>query len=1191
VSPTSPEVSLEDRYLLDEGRVFLTGVQALVRLPMVQARRDRAAGLRVGTYVTGYPGSPLGGYDLAMQQAGRVADAHGVVHAPAQNEEGAIGALLGTQMLERYPHSRYDGVVGLWYGKGPGLDRSGDALRHGTYAGTSRHGAVVILSGEDHEAKSSTIPYQQEWAFVHAGIPVLYPASIAETLELGLHAIALSRYSGVWAAMKLVGPLCDGGETIAVEPDAPRIVVPELEIDGAPFAKEQYFRFFPGETVETERRLYDERLVAARAYGEANALDRVVTGGPDDRIGIVTAGKNLTDTRRALADLGLDDGALRRAGIRLIQIRMLYPLSETFLRAATAGLRELIVVEDKRGFLEERVKEALYAVADRPVVVGKRDEAGATLFPAHGGLDADAVAERLGARLRAHVGDAAGGIDRRLDQLAAVAARGQGALPIRVPNYCSGCPHNISTVVAEGQSAWGAPGCHAFANAIGQPERSIDGYTQYGGEGLPWIGLAPFSDRRHIIQNIGDGALFHSSYMNVRACVAAGVDITFRVLFNGSIANTGGQPAVGGTDAANLARLLALEGVKRVAIIAAEPSDYAPAQLPDVVTVHGAADLQDVQAKLAETPGVTVLLYDGMCANERRRQRKRGLLPPATEFVLINEDVCENCGHCGELTNCMSLHKVPTEFGPKTQVHQSTCNQDTSCLGGDCPSFITVQVTAGTGLRKVPPPAIAADAVPAPEPPELVEPFHVYLPGVGGTGVLTVNALLAWAALIDGKHAVTYDQTGGAQKWGAVISSIILSRPDAEAVPTGNHIGTGRADLYLCLDPMSGADPANVRRCSRERTAAVINSGLLPNGEMVRDISYAAPVDAMVRAVGRHTHPDRTLVVPARDVAEQLLGDHMATNVVAVGVALQAGLLPLAAESIEAAIRLNGVAVDANLQAFRYGRLLQHDPAGVAELVAARTAALRPRGGRAVERLGARQSRHHRELLSRCEALGEESRRLLGIRIAELIEYQDAGYAERYVDFVLDVAARERAAVGAGAGLDVTQEVARQLYKLMAYKDEYEVARLHLTAGLKERAAELFAEPRTVKYNLHPPVLRALGMKRKLRFGPSFNIALRALRGMRRLRGTALDPFGYAAIRRRERWLVGWYQDLVRTGLDALRPDNVAAVVALAGIPDGIRGYEDIKARRIEAAVERAGTLVQDLAAAPAINIVQVRGG
>ncbi len=854
-----PALTLDDRYLREEGQVYLSGMQALVRLPLDQSRRDRRAGLRIGTFISGYPGSPLGGYDLTLRQARHILAEHDIRHVPGANEELAATALSGTQMLDRYPHSRYDGVVGLWYGKGPGVDRSGDALKHGNFAGTSRHGAVVVLSGDDHEAKSSTMPYQDDYAFVGHGMPVLYPASTGEFLTLGLHAIALSRFSGCWVAMKLVGQLADGGQTVHVSADDPGIVVPELVIDGKPFRKSTDFTFFPGLNIETERQLYYERHRAVLAYARANSLNWAEFGAPGDRLGLVTAGKSYADLRQALMDLGLDEPALRALGVRLLRVGLIYPLDPEAIREFARDLREIVVVEEKRGFLEGQVKEALAGASQSLRVLGKADETGAPMFPIQGGMDSDLVAERLGPRLlRLAEGrsDLAARIRRRLDAIQAVRARPHETHPGRTPNYCSGCPHNVGTRLLPGEVAWGSPGCHSFASIIEQPERHIVSMTQLGGEGLPWIGLGPYTDRPHMVQNVGDGSLFHSSYLNIRFCVAAGANMTFKILYNGFVANTGAQEMVGGKPVPELTRMLELEGVRATVVLTKEPDVYRGAALAGNARVEAVERQDAVLRELAATPGVTVLIHDGLCANERRRRQKRKQLPTANRFVVINEEVCEGCGHCGALTNCMSLHRVETELGPKTRVHTSSCNQDLSCLGGDCPSFVTVETEAGTGYRRFSPPALAADAVPEPATRvELERPYHVYLPGVGGTGVITMNALLGWAALIDGLEVLSYDQTGAAQKWGPVLSSLILARRDQEVA--ANKVGLGRADLYLALDLLAAGTRVNLDRCDPARTVAVVNASVLPSGEMVRDVSFAPPVAAIRAQIDRYTQADR----------------------------------------------------------------------------------------------------------------------------------------------------------------------------------------------------------------------------------------------------------------------------------------------------------------------------------------------
>jgi len=1173
-----PERSFEERYLAERGTLYLTGIQALVRLPIDQHRRDVRAGLRTGAFISGYPGSPLAGFDIALQAAQPILAANAIIHQPGQNEELAATALMGSQMLDGHPHERYDGVVGIWYGKGPGVDRSGDALRHGNFAGTSTHGAVVVLSGEDHEAKSSTMPFHQEYAFESAGIPVLYPATIAEFLEFGLHAVALSRYSGCWVALKLVNSLCDGGATVDVAPDRPQIVVPALEIDGKPFAKSTDFTFFPGLGIETERRLFRERHLAVRAYARANRLDRIEVRSANDRVGIVTAGKSYADLRQALRDLGFDDGALRELGVRVLRLGLIYPTDDALIREFARGLDEVVVIEEKRGFVEQRVKAALCEAERRVRVVGKEDEAGRELFPTHGGMDADLIAAKLGPRLRALTSARTavareGVLDDRLAELAAVNARDYQRLPKRTPNYCSGCPHNTSTVLLPGRIAWGSPGCHSFASIIEQPERHIEAMTQLGGEGMPWIGLAPFTERTHIVQNVGDGSLFHSSYMNIRFAIAAGVNITFKILFNGAVANTGAQKAVGGRSVAELVQLLGIEGVRRIIVSTKDRGRYDDVTLPVTAEVQDVARFAEAQATLEKIPGVTVLIYDETCANERRREQKRGTLPRPTTFVVVNEDVCEACGDCRTLTNCMSLHDVPTEFGPKTQVHQSSCNQDMSCIGGDCPSFVTVETAPGGGVARPAPRPIDVDV---PEPvrqTRLVRPYHISIPGVGGTGVLTLNAILAQAAALDGLRVLSYDQTGAAQKWGPVLSSLILAESDEEL--SSNKVGAGQADLYLALDLLAAADPANLDRCEPQRTRALINTSLLPSGEMVRDARFSVTPLLLTAAIERYTSPEGRVLVDARAIAEAAFGDFMMTNVVALGAAYQAGLIPISVGSIEAAIRINGVAVENNTLALRYGRLAQHDRAAL-DAALAPPAPLADRSADAVARLSGTERAAYDGLIARCARLPREAASAAAIRIADLIAYQSPDHAQRYVDMLVRVASREREALAGSSGA-IALAVARNLHKLMAYKDEYEVARLQTRRGFLTRTHERFRGTQSVAYNFHPPVLRALGMKRKVRLGPWSVPFLRALASMKSLRGTALDPFGRAEVRRVERALIPWYVDLLDRALERLTPANAFQVEAIAGLPDSIRGYEDIKLRSADLARARAAELLAAL--------------
>ncbi|GAB3344959.1 indolepyruvate ferredoxin oxidoreductase family protein [Modestobacter lapidis] len=1180
-----PAVSLEDSYARTSGQVFLTGIQAIVRGLIDQARLDRAAGLRTGTMISGYPGSPLGGLDVTLERAARQLRPLDIHHVPGVNEELAASVVMGSQMLDFFPPGGFDGVTGVWYGKAPGVDRAGDVFRHGNFSGTPAGSGAVVLCGDDPTAKSSTLPTQSEYALLNAGIPVLYPASVAEVRSLVMQAIALSRYAGIWVGLKLVTNVCDGGAVVDLDATCTTAVTGPATPGAVPFQKQVSFSYGP--QAELERTLVTERLPAAQRHVRANQLDRVSIG-EDDRLGLLAAGKTWTDVATALRDLGFDGSDRERLGVRLYKPALIYPLDDEPLLRFAAGLEEVVVIEEKRPFIESQVKEILYGRDGAPRVVGKRDTDGSPLLAAHGELDADSVTVQLAPRLRARAvaagrDDLVDRIDRRVAALTSTeSVGGAPSVPMRMPNYCSGCPHNRSTLAVDGVTAGGGIGCHGMAGMMTQPERQILSMVPMGSEGATWIGAAPFTARKHFLQNIGDGTFFHSGIQALRAAIAADVDITYRLLWNKAVAMTGGQDVVADIEVPALTRSLEAMGVRRTIVVAEEPERYRGlGRLAGNATLRSREDYEDSVRELSGIPGVTVLVFDQQCAAEKRRLRKRGRLAAPTKYVVINESVCEGCGDCGQQSNCPSVQPVETEFGRKTQIEQSSCNADYSCLSGDCPSFLTVYSEEGpaeTGrVAELP---AGLDTLPEPARLQLPDPFHAYLPGVGGTGVTTANQLLAYAALIEGKQAITLDQTGLAQKGGAVLSTIVIS--DEALSQTANRVGRGCVDLLLAADAVTAVQPPHLDRCAPDRTHVVANLDVIPTGAMIRDVHAAAPDPAVLRdALAAASTGEGNHWVAAGTLAQRFFGDHMATNLILIGAAYQAGLLPLAARSIEDAIAVNGVAVERTTRAFRLGRMAVAHP----ERLAAPAAAA-PAGTDGTELdtsrrwpAASRNAERHAELLGRCAGLDEDSRRLLDVRIADLIGYQDARYAATYVDTVLAVAEREAAVVPGRR--ELTRAVARQLYKLMAYKDEYEVPRLLLQSEWNDGVLSRFGPSAKMRYNLHPPLLRSLGMDRKIELGPWARPLLRALVGARRLRGTPLDPFGRTTVRRTERELIRWYRDLVAETSESLRSYNHGVAVAVAEIPDMIRGYEHIKLDNVEQARRQAEDLRRRMRALP----------
>ncbi|MFC5381966.1 indolepyruvate ferredoxin oxidoreductase family protein [Aquipuribacter nitratireducens] len=1156
VVPAAEDYRLEHRYTQESGRVLMSSIQALARLPVEQLRRDRAAGLRTAAFLSGYPGSPLGGYDLEVARMLRAhsggADADlPVVHKPAVNEELGASAVMGSQLAASRPDARYDGVVGIWYGKAPGLDRATDAIRHGVFAGTSQHSGVVALVGDDPAAKSSTMPSSSDAALVDLHMPILYPGTPAECLELGLHAVAISRACGLWAAMKVVTPVADAVGTV----DLPALDADPVMPEGWDAVERHPSAVFLGSArmIAVEKEFRTVRADLAYRYGVLNGLNRISVDPSDAWLGIVSTGYTYYEVREALRRLGLhSDDDVRGAGIRLLQLRMPVPFDRDMVRRFADGLEEIVVVEEKNPTLEGLIKETLYDTAHRPRVVGKKDENGAELIHEYGLMDADAMVDALRTRLSQRLADRLAPPPRERIEVGQL-------LPLstqRTPFFCSGCPHNWGTKVPDGTLVGAGTGCHGMSLLM-DPGLVGDtfGITAMGNEGAHWIGMSPFVETEHVVQNFGDGTYFHSGQLAVQAAVGAGSRITFKILYNDTVAMTGGQDATFAVGVPQLVTTLLQLGVKRVVVTSPDARSYDRTGLPREVEVRDRDDIVAVQEELAAVDGVTVLVHHQPCAAELRRGRKRGTVETPPTRVAINPRICEGCGDCGQVSNCLSVQPLDTPLGRRTRIDQDSCNLDFSCVKGDCPAFMEVDVSEGAEPAPRPDTRGGPDhALPAPATPEASDVVRVRLAGIGGTGVVTTAQVLGTAAMLDGWGVHGLDQTGLSQKAGPVISDVVLTRGEGAST---NLIGAGQTSVLLALDGLVGASDPVLAACDPAHTRVVLSTTRTPTGRMVSDPAIPYPAEADVEARLRAGSRE-VLAADASWLSRALLGDAAYANVLVLGMAVQAGAVPVDVALLQRALELNGVAVERNLAAFAWGRAWVADPAGT-------EAEARSRLTTAGELLTVPEL--PASLRARVDAAGltSEVAGTVAMLAADLVGYQDARYAGRFLDTVERVAAAEHAldatAVPAAAHEQLTETVARSLHKLMAYKDEYEVARLMLLPEADAAAEEAGTGPRT--YLLHPPMLKALGVERKLRFDERTRPGFQALAAGKRLRGTRLDPFGATEMRRTERSLVrefvGTVVALVR-GLDAT---SHAHAVEIARLPDGIRGYEDLKLRRV----------------------------
>jgi len=1137
---TLKNVTLDDKYDLTQSRVFVTGYQALIRATLMQQERDRLAGLNTAGYVSGYRGSPLGGLDQQFMRAKNALDRHNVLFQSGLNEDLAATALWGTQQAELRGEGKYDGVFGMWYGKGPGVDRTGDVFRHANFAGSSKHGGVVALMGDDHTAESSTTAHQSEFHFVDVMIPILNPAGVQEFVDYALYGWAMSRFCGSWVALKCMHETVESTGVVEAGLDSLKIVIPG----------DDEFKMPPGGLnirlvdgiLDMEARLHDYKRDAMLAFVHANKLNKIITsGGPNARIGIITVGKSYLDVRQAFDQLGIDEVKCNDLGIRLFKIGCPWPISRAELRDFAKGLELIIVVEEKRSLIEVQVREELYGTANQPVVIGKRDEQENWLFPVKGALDPHEIAIAVGERIlrRGHNDELANRVSRLKQGQSAVAAMTD--VSARTPYFCSGCPHNSSTVVPQGMRAYAGIGCHFMSQWM---DRNTLGWTHMGGEGANWIGEAPFSKRNHVFQNLGDGTYNHSGYLAIRAASASGVNVTYKILFNDAVAMTGGQRNDGGLNVPQIARQVAAEGAKKIVVVTDEPQKYPrDAGFPEGVTIHHRDDLMAVQTGLADVPGLTVLIYDQTCAAEKRRRRKRGQFPDPDKRVVINELVCEGCGDCGVQSNCVSVQPLDTEWGRKRTIDQSSCNKDFSCLKGFCPSFVTVEGAKLKRGKAVEAPA-NLPALPEPVQPAIAQTYSIIVTGVGGTGIVTIGGVLGMAAHLEGKGVGIIDQAGLAQKGGAVYSHIRIARKpeDIHAI----RVAAGECDLVLGGDMVVVGNKKVLSTAKLGGTTMVINTAEILPGDFTRNADFSLPTERLKRAIRTAAGAEKTHFVDGTRLATALLGNSIGANIFMVGYAYQLGALPLSAESIEKAIELNGEAVPMNLAAFQFGRRAAFDAASVEALV-------KPAPGAASD--ARRLSQSFDETVAR--------------RVEFLTAYQNADYAARYKKLVDQVQAAEAAKAPGKTGL--ADAVARYLFKLMAYKDEYEVARLYAEPSfLAQVKNEVAGDNLTLKFHLAPPLLarkdKVTGVPKKITLGSWMLPAFRALAKFKFLRGTPFDIFGYSEERRTERKLVADYEALLGEIIDKLAPENHHIAVGLAAIPEKIRGFGHVKARHLVAA-------------------------
>jgi indolepyruvate ferredoxin oxidoreductase len=1133
------EVALTDKYTVTDGRIFLTGTQALVRLPIMQHLRDQTAGLNTGCYISGYRGSPLGMYDQQLWAAEKHLKEHNIVFQSGVNEDIAATALWGSQQVGLHGKPKYDGVFGIWYGKGPGVDRTGDVFRHANLAGTNPNGGVLVLMGDDHTSESSTTAHQSEYALVDAMIPILNPAGVQELLDYGLIGWALSRYASCWVGLKSMKDTIDASATVDVSPERVHIITPtEFAMPEGGLSWR-----FPDTPLEQEARLHNYKIPAVLAFARANQLNKRVMGAADARLGIVTCGKSYLDVRQALQYLGIDENEARRLGVSIFKVAMPWPLEPTGIREFAEGLDKIIVVEEKRGLMEGQVKEILYKVEGAPEVVGKRDELGKELFQSIAALDPNTVSIAVGQRILARTQDA--GLAERVAEREAFANR-KAEVPAmeRTPYFCSGCPHNTGTRLPDGSIALSGIGCHFMAQWM---DRNTSGYTQMGGEGASWMGEAPFVDTAHVFQNIGDGTYYHSGLLAVRAAVASGVNMTYKILYNDAVAMTGGQQVDGQMTVPQITQQVAAEGARKVVVVTDEPEKYGPSPgFAEGVEIYHRDDYDKVQKDIRDVKGISVIVYDQTCGTEKRRRRKRNEFPDPKKRVVINDLVCEGCGDCGVASNCVSVSPLETEFGRKRTIDQSSCNKDYSCVKGFCPSFVTVhggELKKGSGAPVGDNVDTLFPAVSEPELPTLDNgAYAVLVNGIGGTGVVTIGAIIGMAAHLEGKAFNALDMAGLAQKGGSVWSHLQFANEQSDIGAA--RIGLGGASAMIGCDFVTSASETSMDMLKHGKTRALVNLHQQMTGDFTRNLDAQFPAESLQQTIAKGVGKENAQFVEGTRIATALMGNSIATNMFMLGMAYQKGLIPIGSEAISKAIELNGVAVKMNQTAFLWGRRAAVDLAAVERLI---TPKARVASG------SMRLSQSLDEMIERRESF--------------LTAYQDATYARRYRALVDKVRDAEAKIKGHGG---LAEAVARYYFKLLAYKDEYEVARLYTDGLFKEKVASMFEGDYKLHFHLAPPLFAKrnpeTGALMKSEYGGWALGAFKLLAKLKFLRGGPLDVFGYTAERRTERQLIAEYESTVSELISALSSENHALAVRIASIPEDIRGYGHVKERNLEQA-------------------------